>query len=136
MIGLGFFEAAKDMRPAGRQRDPGAGARAGGVSGQRVADDRSGVLAHQVNHAVLDELGSGESLLQRRVVGELDQRRVLTLGPEAAQLLFREDAVGFAVLQEVVDPNAYAGFAQVTDQGFKVVVERGGIHASLVIHQA
>ncbi len=36
----------------------------------------------------------------------------------------------------VVDPKAYAGFAQVTDQGFKVVVERGGIHASLVIHQA
>lgn len=35
----------------------------------------------------------------------------------------------------VVDPNAYAGFAPVTDQGFKVVVERGGIHASLVVDQ-
>lgn len=35
----------------------------------------------------------------------------------------------------VIDPNAYAGFAQLTDEGFKVVVERGGIHASLVFHQ-
>lgn len=38
--------------------------------------------------------------------------------------------------QGVVDPNAYAGFAQVTDHGFKVIVERGGIHASLVVNQA
>jgi hypothetical protein len=35
----------------------------------------------------------------------------------------------------VIDANAYAGFAQLTDEGFKTVVERGGIHASLVVHQ-
>ncbi|WP_437624679.1 GNAT family N-acetyltransferase [Sorangium sp. So ce1151] len=35
----------------------------------------------------------------------------------------------------VIDPNAYAGFAPISDEGFKVVVERGGIHASLVVHQ-
>ena len=35
----------------------------------------------------------------------------------------------------VIDANAYAGFATLTDAGFKVVVERGGIHASLVVHQ-
>lgn len=35
----------------------------------------------------------------------------------------------------VVDPNAYAGFAPVTDDGFKVVVERGGINASLIVNQ-
>ncbi len=36
----------------------------------------------------------------------------------------------------VIDANAYAGFAALTDEGFKVVVERGGIHASLVVDQA
>lgn len=35
----------------------------------------------------------------------------------------------------VIDANAYAGFATLTDAGFKVVVERGGINASLVVHQ-
>lgn len=35
----------------------------------------------------------------------------------------------------VIDANAYAGFATLTDVGFKVVVERGGIHASLVVNQ-
>jgi len=38
--------------------------------------------------------------------------------------------------QGVIDPNAYAGFAALTDAGFKIVVERGGINASLVVHQA
>lgn len=37
---------------------------------------------------------------------------------------------------DVIDPNAYAGFAPLTDTGFQVVVERGGINASLVFHQA
>lgn len=36
----------------------------------------------------------------------------------------------------VVDSNAYAGFAAITDEGFNVVVERGGIRASLVVDQA
>jgi GNAT superfamily N-acetyltransferase len=36
----------------------------------------------------------------------------------------------------VIDANAYAGFATLTDAGFKVVVERGGINANLVVHQA
>jgi hypothetical protein len=35
----------------------------------------------------------------------------------------------------VIDANAYAGFVELTDAGFKVVVERGGINASLVVHQ-
>lgn len=36
----------------------------------------------------------------------------------------------------VIDANAYAGFAQLTDAGFKTVVTRGELHASLVVHQA
>lgn len=35
----------------------------------------------------------------------------------------------------VIDENAYAGFASLTDEGFKVIVERGGINASLVVNQ-
>lgn len=35
----------------------------------------------------------------------------------------------------VIDPSAYAGFAQLTDNGFKVVLERGGVHASLAVNQ-
>lgn len=34
----------------------------------------------------------------------------------------------------VIDPNAYAGFAALTDAGFKTVVERGGINANLTLH--
>lgn len=36
----------------------------------------------------------------------------------------------------VIAADAYAGFAPLTDEGFKVVLERGGINASLVVDQA
>lgn len=36
----------------------------------------------------------------------------------------------------VIDENAYAGFMTLTDEGFRVIVERGGINAGLAIHQA
>jgi hypothetical protein len=36
----------------------------------------------------------------------------------------------------VIDEKAYAGFASLTDAGFQVIIERGGISASLVIDQA
>jgi hypothetical protein len=36
----------------------------------------------------------------------------------------------------VVDPKAYAGFATITDEGFRVIVERGGVDARLVVDQA
>ena len=35
----------------------------------------------------------------------------------------------------VIDENAYAGFMELTDAGFKVIVERGGINAGLTVHQ-
>lgn len=35
----------------------------------------------------------------------------------------------------VIDPNAYAGFAPLTDEGFEIVVKHGGIHACLTVHQ-
>jgi len=35
----------------------------------------------------------------------------------------------------VIDESAYAGFAPLTDEGFSVIVERGGINAGLVVHQ-
>ena len=46
--------------------------------------------------------------------------------------LTRGDLLDHGVIKE----DAYAGFAALTDEGFKVIVERGGINASLVIHQA
>jgi hypothetical protein len=36
----------------------------------------------------------------------------------------------------VVDPKAYAGFAPITDEGFNVIVERGGVDARLIVDQA
>lgn len=42
---------------------------------------------------------------------------------------------GELIEQGVIDANAYAGFAQLTDDGFQTVLSRGGVHASLVVHQ-
>jgi hypothetical protein len=35
----------------------------------------------------------------------------------------------------VIEESAYAGFAPLTDDGFKVILERGGINAGLVVNQ-
>jgi hypothetical protein len=37
--------------------------------------------------------------------------------------------------QGVVDPKAYAGFAPITNEGFKTIVDRGGVDARLIVDQ-
>lgn len=42
---------------------------------------------------------------------------------------------GDLIDQGVIDEKAYAGFMPLTDEGFRVIVERGGINAGLVVHK-
>jgi hypothetical protein len=49
--------------------------------------------------------------------------------------LKRRPTRGDLIDHGVINENAYAGFAPLTDDGFKLVLERGGIHESLTIHQ-
>src|SRR5690606_33330725 len=90
--------------------------------GQR-GEARVGV---RVDHVVVDEIGAGQPLLERRVVGEPDQRRVLAVRPEPAQLLLGEHAVGRAVLEQLVHVGERADVAHLFDgadgRGHRAVV--------------